>query len=142
MARKSRKNTIPEKAMRVAEYIRTAQYIRLSVEDSNQKGNSIDNQKLILDDYIARNIHMKLYDTYIDNGASGMNFEREAFQRLLSDINNGNIDCVIVKDLSRLGRNAIDTGFYIEKYFATKNVRFIAVTDDFDTDNPDISGLL
>ena len=66
---------------------------------------------------------MKLYDTYIDNGASGLNLKEKQFQRLLSDIDNGKIDCVIVKDLSRLGRNAIDTGFYIEKIFVEK-VRF------------------
>ncbi len=142
MARKSRKNIVPEETIQVAEYIRTAQYIRLSVEDNNDKGYSIDTQKLILDDYIARNINMKLYDTYIDNGATGLNFERKEFKRLLSDIDNGKIDCVIVKDLSRLGRNAIDTGFYIEKYFAEKSVRFISVTDNFDTDNPDVSGMM
>ena len=70
MARKSRKNIVPEEIIQVAEYIRTAQYIRLSVEDNNDKGYSIDSQKLILDDYIARNINMKLYDTYIYNSCN------------------------------------------------------------------------
>ncbi len=142
MARKSRKGIIHEETAQSADYVRTAQYIRLSVEDSNNKGDSIDNQKLILDDYIARNISMKLHDRYIDNGESGMNFERKEFQRLLSDIDDGKVNCVIVKDLSRLGRNAIDTGFYIEKYFAEKNVRFISVTDGFDTNNPNVNGLI
>lgn len=138
MARKSRKNiVVAETPLRIAEYIRTAEYIRLSVEDSNHKGNSIETQKLILDDYIARNANMRLYDTYIDNGATGTNFNRPDFQRMINDIENGKIDCVIVKDLSRLGRNSIDTGFYIERYFADKNIRFIAVTDNFDTANPD-----
>lgn len=138
MARKSRKNVVVvETPLRIAEYIRTAEYIRLSVEDSNHKGNSIETQKLILDDYIARNANMRLYDTYIDNGATGTNFNRPDFQRMINDIENGKIDCVIVKDLSRLGRNSIDTGFYIERYFADKNIRFIAVTDNFDTANPD-----
>ncbi|NDO18534.1 hypothetical protein FMM68_02515 [Lachnospiraceae bacterium MD329] len=138
MARKSRKNIeAAETPLRIAEYIRTAEYIRLSVEDSNHKGNSIETQKLILDDYIARNANMRLYDTYIDNGATGTNFNRPDFQRMINDIENGNIDCVIVKDLSRLGRNSIDTGFYIERYFADKNIRFVAVTDNFDTANPD-----
>lgn len=142
MARKSRKFIEAENVLSTAVYIRTAQYIRLSVEDSNNKGNSIENQKLILDDYIARNVDLQLYDQYIDNGATGTNFDRPEFQRMLADIESGKIQCVIVKDLSRLGRNAIDTGFYIEKYFASKNVRFVAVTDNFDTENPDTSGLL
>ncbi len=136
MARKSRKNiTADEPIINIAQYIRTAQYIRLSVEDSHNKGNSIENQKLIIDDYMAHNPNMKLYDTYIDNGASGTNFKRAEFQRMIDDIENGNIDCVIVKDLSRLGRNSIDTGYYIESYFAQKHIRFIAITDNFDTEN-------
>ena len=142
MARKSRKNITADSCINALEYIRTVEYIRLSVEDSNHKGNSIENQRLILDDYIARNFNMKLAETYIDNGATGRNFDRPNFQRMLSDIESGKIDCVIVKDLSRLGRNAIDTGFYIEKYFASKNIRFIAVTDDFDTANTETNGLL
>ncbi len=139
MARKSRKNigTLEQPILNIAQYIRTAQYIRLSVEDSNKKGNSIENQKLILDDYVAHNPNMKVYDTYIDNGISGMTFNRASFQRMIDDIENGHIDCVIVKDLSRLGRNSIDTGYYIESYFAEKNIRFIAVTDNFDTENLD-----
>ncbi len=148
MARKSRKNITVGNTVPAAVYIRTAQaiktgeYIRLSVEDSNNKGNSIENQKLILDDYLARNIDLQLFDRYIDNGATGTNFDRPQFQRMLADIESGKIQCVIVKDLSRLGRNAIDTGFYIEKYFASKNVRFVAVTDNFDTDNPETTGLM
>ena len=74
-----------------------------------------------------------MYDTYIDNGATGTNFHRPGFQQMLSDIEAGHINCVIVKDLSRLGRNSIDTGYYIEQYFHAHNVRFIAVTDQFDT---------
>ena len=79
---------------------------------------------------------MKLYDTYIDNGATGTNYNRPEFQRMIEDIENGKIDCVIVKDLSRLGRNSIDTGYYIETYFYQKKIRFISVNDDFDTANP------
>ena len=138
MARKSRKNiTVEEPTIKTVNYISVAQYIRLSVEDSNGKGNSIENQKLILDDFIAHNVNMKLYDSYIDNGATGTNFKRPEFQRMIEDIEKGNIDCVIVKDLSRLGRNSIDTGYYIESYFTEKHIRFIAVTDNFDTENPD-----
>lgn len=141
MARKSRK-TATEPVQNTAVYIRTAEYIRLSVEDSKNKGNSIENQQLILDDFIARTPELQLYDTYIDNGASGTSFRRVEFQRMLDDIEDGKIGCVIVKDLSRLGRNVIDTGFYIEKYFPSKHIRFIAVTDNFDTENPDSNGLM
>ena len=72
-----------------------------------------------------------------DNGLSGTTFRRPAFQQMLSDIEAGHIDCVIVKDLSRLGRNFIDTSYYIEQYFSTHSVRFIAVTDQFDTADAD-----
>ena len=68
---------------------------------------------------------LRLYDIYIDNGATGTNFNRDGFQRMLSDIESGKVGCVIVKDLSRLGRNAIDTGYYIERYFPSHNVRFL-----------------
>ena len=138
MARKSRKNTVntqPE-ILNTAVYIRTAQYIRLSVEDSHNQGNSIENQKMILDDFITRNGNMRLAGVYIDNEATGTNFQRPEFQRMIEDIENGKIECVIAKDLSRLGRNSIDTGFYIDSYFPEKKVRFIAVNDNFDTDAP------
>ena len=136
MARKSRKNITDRQIeiLNIAQYIRTAEYVRLSVEDNDNKGNSIENQKLILDDYIAHNSDMRLVDVYIDNGATGTNFQRPEFQRMIDDIENGKIDCVIVKDLSRLGRNSIDTGFYIDRYFPEKKVRFIAVNDNFDTE--------
>ncbi len=74
---------------------------------------------------------------YIDNGCTGTNFNRPSFQRMLSDIEEGRVNCVVVKDLSRLGRNSIDTGYYIEQYFRVKNVRFIAVNEQFDTANPE-----
>ena len=136
MARKSRKN-IPE-AVPVHNdlLINVALYIRLSVEDGKKRSNSIENQQLIIDDYISDKPEFKVYDTYIDNGLTGATFDRPSFQRMLADIEAGHINCVIVKDLSRLGRNAIDTGYYIEQYFPKNKVRFIAVTDNFDTANP------
>lgn len=116
--------------------LQTALYIRLSVEDNKKHGQSIDNQKLILEDFIARRPELAVYGTYIDNGATGTNFQRPGFQQMLSDIEAGHINCVVVKDLSRLGRNSIDTGYYIERYFQARQVRFIAVTDQFDTAEP------
>ena len=138
MARKSRKNiTInSEPEIKTTFCIRTARYIRLSVEDSDNKGNSIENQSLILDDYIALHPNMKTVDTYIDNGVSGTTFKRPEFQRLIDDIEANKVDCVIVKDLSRLGRNYLDMGFYIDKYFPEHKVRLIAINDNYDSDAP------
>ena len=135
MARKSRKQRLaPMPAPSL--YVHVALYIRLSVEDNKKRGCSVENQKLVLNDFLADKPDFVVYDTYIDNGATGTNFHRPGFQQMLSDIEAGHIDCVIVKDLSRLGRNSIDTGYYIEQYFHTHNVRFIAVTDQFDTADP------
>lgn len=117
-------------------YVYVALYIRLSVEDNKKRGCSVENQKLVLNDFLADKPDFVVYDTYIDNGLTGTNFHRPGFQQMLSDIEAGHINCVIVKDLSRLGRNSIDTGYYIEQYFYAHNVRFIAVTDQFDTADP------
>lgn len=135
MARKSRKNpviAVPEPTL----HISVALYIRLSVEDNKKRGCSVENQKLVLNDFLADKPEFVVYHTYIDNGLTGTNFHRPGFQQMLSDIEAGYINCVIVKDLSRLGRNSIDTGYYIEQYFFTHHVRFIAVTDQFDTAEP------
>lgn len=135
MARKSRKQTeTPMPAPSLHVYV--ALYIRLSVEDNKKRGCSVENQKLVLHDYLADKPDFVVYDTYIDNGLTGTNFHRPGFLQMLSDIEAGHINCVIVKDLSRLGRNSIDTGYYIEQYFYAHNVRFIAVTDQFDTADP------
>lgn len=131
MARKSRKNTSTEPVYAAA--VNTALYIRLSVEDGKGRSNSIESQQLILNDYLLDKPEFRVCDTYIDNGMTGTNYDRPGFQRMLSDIENGKINCVIVKDLSRLGRNAIDTGYYIEQYFVQHKIRFIAVNDLFDT---------
>ena len=136
MARKSRKEPVADFSAQTPR-IPTAFYIRLSVEADKRHESSIENQRMLLNEYISDKPEFALYEIYIDNGASGMNFQRPAFQRLLADIEAGRIACVIVKDLSRLGRNTIDTGYYIEQYFCTNHVRFISVTDQFDTDDPE-----
>lgn len=132
MARKSRKN-IDAKPVKAALYIRTALYVRLSVEDGHGRSNSIENQQMILNDFVSNKPEFQIVDTYIDNGLTGTNFDRPNFQRMLADIECGKINCVIVKDLSRLGRNIIDTGYYVEQYFVQHKVRFIAVNDNYDT---------
>ena len=110
-------------------------YLRLSKEDENtEQSESIINQK----EYITRYILDRgwdLYEEYVDDGYTGTNFDRPAFQRMLEDIENEKINMVIVKDSSRLGRDYIGTGHYIEKYFPSKNVRFIAINDNIDTFN-------
>ena len=106
MARKSRKNITDRQIeiLNIAQYIRTAEYVRLSVEDNDNKGNSIENQKLILDDYIAHNSDMRLVDVYIDNGATGTNFQRPEFQRMIKDSYKHAFDCIIVWKLDRRQR--------------------------------------
>lgn len=131
MARKSRKTTVTEPMTTAG--INTALYIRLSVEDGHGRSNSIENQKLILNDFVCDKPEFNVCGIYIDNGLTGTNFNRPNFQRMLADIESGKVSCVIVKDLSRLGRNAIDTGYYIEQYFVQHKIRFIAVNDSYDT---------
>lgn len=145
MARKSRKNAdkeISNEALIKSDVYNTALYIRLSVEDNKKRGNSVESQKSILDNYVALNDGFKIHEIYLDNGATGVNFERPAFNKMIMDIENGTINCVIVKDLSRLGRNVIDTGYYIEKYFPLNNVRFIAVNDNYDSNDSNSVGIM
>ena len=139
MARKSRKQAVltdSGQAFKITDY-RVAVYIRLSVEDNKKRGDSVESQRCIIENHIALNPDFEIFDTYIDNGTTGTNFEREGFKRMLADVESCKINCIIVKDLSRLGRNVIDTGYYIEKYFPLNNVRFIAVNDNYDSDDKD-----
>ena len=108
-------------------------YLRLSREDENDGvSGSIQNQQDFLTRYILGQ-GWNLTDVYADDGFSGTNFQRPSFERLISDIENGRINCVVTKDLSRLGRDYIMTGHYLEKYFPSKKVRYIAVNDGIDT---------
>lgn len=136
MARKSRKNVTPEEIMANAAY-RAAVYIRLSVEDSQSGSASVETQQYIIGHFLDRHPEIEPFHTYIDNGLTGTNFNRPAFQSMLNDIESGAVNCVIVKDLSRLGRNSIDTGYYIEQYFPQRKVRFIAVNEGYDTEGAD-----
>ena len=137
MARKSRKETAAVAVQEADAACRAAIYVRLSVEDTHTHSVSIETQQMIIARYLEQYPEISVYDTYIDNGATGTNFHRPGFQQMLSDIEAGHVNCVIVKDLSRLGRNTIDTGYYIEQYFRIRSVRFIAVNENFDTANPE-----
>ncbi len=118
----------------------TALYCRLSVEDlkEDKKGgkedesNSIQNQKLILQKYADENGFQNTR-FYVDDGYSGTNFNRLAFEQMMDDMSNGDIAVIITKDLSRLGRNQLHTGLYIEEIFPSNDVRYIAVNDNVDT---------
>ena len=137
MARKSRKESAKVIVQETVSTCRAAIYVRLSVEDSHTHSASIETQQMIIAQFLERNPDIQTYDTYIDNGTSGTTFHRPAFQKMLSNIEAGFVNCVIVKDLSRLGRNTIDTGYYIEQYFRLRNIRFIAVNENFDTFAPE-----
>ena len=110
-----------------------ALYIRLSKEDENEgPSESVNNQKSLLDDFVKKH-RLSVYDTYIDDGWSGTNFDRPDFQRMIGDIEAKKVNMVITKDLSRLGRDYIMTGHYMERYFPEKRVRYISLLDGIDT---------
>lgn len=113
---------------------KAADYARISREDGDkEESDSIGTQFDIIDDYIAHNDDITFVDRYSDDGWSGTNFDRPDFMRLMEDIKKGKINCVIVKDLSRLGRNYILVGQYLEMIFPMLNIRFISVNDRIDS---------
>ena len=112
-------------------------YIRLSREDDDRKieSESITNQRNIILEYINNlsENNIKIINEYVDDGISGTTFNRPSFKRMIEDIEKGKINCIITKDYSRLGRDYIESGNYLEKYFPEKNVRYIAILDNIDT---------
>lgn len=122
------------KLQKVLNLFNVAIYIRLSREDGDkEESDSVGNQRKLLAEYIAKKEDFILYDVYVDDGYSGTNFNRPSFQRMIADIEDGKVNCVVVKDLSRFGRDYIDTGRYLERYFPEMGVRFISVTDGIDS---------
>ena len=114
--------------------ILAADYLRLSKDDGDKaESDSIRNQRNLITGFVEQHKEIRLVDEYIDDGYSGTNFERPAFQRMLEDAKKNRINCIIVKDLSRLGRNYIETGRYLEKIFPLLGVRFIAINDHYDS---------
>ena len=110
-----------------------ASYLRLSREDGDKAiSESIANQKTMIAEYIKQHEDLTLVEEYIDDGYSGTSFERPGFQRMMDDVEKNKINCIIVKDLSRLGRNYIETGRYLETIFPLKGIRFIAILDHYD----------
>ena len=140
MARKSRKN-LPQPEQAAASVllpeleeakIPAAIYGRLSVEDE-EKEESMETQIALVQDYINRSSELSYVDTYFDNGFTGTNYKRPAFTRLMNDVRQKKIKCIVVKDLSRFGRNYLEAGYYIETVFPFLWIRLIAVTDNFDS---------
>lgn len=137
MARKSRKNVCQttEPVSETSVRYETGIYARLSIENSGKDddGDSIANQISFCREYLEGQRDLKLYDIYEDNGKKGTNFERPEFQRLMDDVRSGKVKCILVKDLSRFGRDYIEAGQYLEKIFPFLGVRFISITDGYDS---------
>lgn len=112
----------------------TAVYLRLSREDGDKaESDSIHNQRELINSYLKSHCELIRANEYVDDGYSGTSFDRPGFKSLLEDINRGKIDCIIVKDLSRLGRNYIETGKYLERVFPALGIRFISINDNYDS---------
>lgn len=147
MARKSRKERIAAEntANAVYEYTekiyKTALYARKSCLDANgnDDGDSITTQIFMLERYIENSPDLKLCDKYVDNGETGTNFDRPQFNRLMDDVRNGKINCIVVKDLSRFGRNYMEAGSLLETIFPYLGVRFIAINENYDSNNKNAS---
>ena len=145
MARKSRKNLVEEKQLvgqagdgagiAKKKRIPTAIYVRLSYENNGREDEkSLQNQIAYVHSYLLdHSDEYELVDTYVDNGHTGTNFERPDFERMMNDVNHGKIGCIMVKDLSRFGRNYIEIGVYIENILPKLRVKLIAINDGFDS---------
>lgn len=136
MARKSRKTTVAAPAVikPVDKVYRAGLYARISVEtERKREADTIGNQLQLLKDYVSEHSDLTVFDIYSDDDISGTDFVRPEFSRMMNDLRDGKIDCIIVKDLSRLGRNYLESGEYIEMVFPFFRCRFISVTDRFDT---------
>ena len=140
MARVSRKAAISGEGKRCLAVIperiyNVAAYVRLSVEGDNLEKNreSISTQRYMLEKYIEKQPDMRLTAVFCDNGETGTDFERPGFEKMMDEVRHRKIDCIVVKDLSRFGRNYVETGYYLEKIFPYMGIRLVAVNDGYDT---------
>lgn len=139
MARKSRKTQAQNKPVaevkKEAAALPTAIYARLSVENSGKDddGNSLQNQIAVCKDYLEGCPYLRLTEVYSDNGKTGTVFDRPAWNRLMEDVRAGKVQCIVVRDLSRFGRDYVETGNYLEKIFPALGTRFISVKEGFDS---------
>ena len=132
-----------EKNKKLIPVYRVAIYARLSVDTDEKKSESIETQVLLMKEFIQKHnaetdkeYELVLYDIYSDLGKTGTNFEREEFERMMNDVRAGKVNCILVKDFSRFGRNYIETGNYLEKILPFMKVRFISVCDHYDSFAP------
>lgn len=128
--------TKDNKRYRDAEYFADL-YLRLSREDGDKaESDSISNQRELLTAFLTKHPEIQLHEILVDDGYSGVDFRRPGFEKMMKSVKNGTVNCIIVKDFSRLGRNFIETGKYIEKVFPFMGIRFIAVNDNYDSSRP------
>lgn len=143
MARKSRIVLSETAAPAKHRIFRVGLYVRLSVLNGGNKDNDMaETQESILRAFVGENPCLTVTAVYVDNGETGTDFKRSEFEHLIEDVKKGMIDCIVVKDLSRFGRNYIETGEYLEKIFPFLGVRFIAVNDHYDSIDPSASDIL
>lgn len=135
MARPSNRGMELDSNKDTEKYYCTAIYIRLSYESHYADSESIENQKLLLEDFLKQHKELVLYGQFIDDGKTGTNFERPAFESMMKAVKEGAINCIVVKDLSRFGRNHVEVGDYLERIFPFLGVRFISVNDGYDSMN-------
>lgn len=134
MARKSRRKNAGAAPAAGGKVWKTAVYVRLSREDERKvESDTVENQRALLEDYVAGDPSLELAGVYVDRHVTGTKFDRPEFNRMVADMRAGRVGCIVVKDLSRLGRNYLEAGNYIEKIFPFFGVRFIAVTDGYDS---------
>lgn len=127
------KNNLDANNLKVAMYLRLSQDDEKYDENFKAESNSISNQRLQIKDYIDKHEDMELIKEYVDDGYSGINFDRPSFKEMMEDVITGSINCIIVKDLSRFGRDYIDCGRYLQRVFPSLEVRFIALNDNYDS---------
>ncbi len=145
MARKSRININETDASKHIALYKAAIYRRLSDDDGEDiETNSLGNQEKIIRAFLVDHPEISVVDVYTDNGYTGMNFNRPDFIRLKKDLESGEINCILVKDVSRLGRNFILTSEYVERYFPNNGIRFICINDNYDSsdENADAASLM
>ena len=140
MARKSRtqpkQSTDTLKAL--SKVYKPAIYVRLSAEkDETRDRKTLINQRNLIKNFVDQQMDMEVYDIYMDDEISGTTFDRPEFERMMSDMRAGRINCIVVKDLSRLGRDYIETGNLVERVFPMMNIRFVAITDNYDSSKKD-----
>ena len=143
MARKSRRQSVIAQKETVTQekVFKTGLYVRLSIEDVRDRkdSDSIENQTYLLKQFVEKRPFLQIYSIYTDNGEKGTNFDRPEFNRLMDDVKAGRVNCIVVKDLSRFGRDYLETGNYLEKIFPFLGVRFISINDNYDSFNPENS---